>query len=232
MKLEKPCIPWYFPKNDTSTLRLCDPWEAMDFRKIMDTTPVNYYSHCLTDCSGIIYQASITAAPFSRCDFKNIGVSDLCDFDVELNPTIWGQSVLDQYGDEVEKAKKKLVTSGGAFSGGGITDEATSGGAISGGGITDEETSGGAISGGGITDEETFGGADSQGDNFAIKKREITNEDARDYDNGPTSQGDTSQGDTIQGDTFGGVTKKKEITIPDYITKGVITNLRKYSGKS
>ena len=113
MKLDKPCIPWYFPKNDTSSLRMCSPWEAMDFRKIMDTTPVNFYSHCLTDCSGIIYKASLTAAPFSRCDFKNIGVSDLCDFDIQLNPTIWGQSVMDQYGDEVEKAKKKFDNSGG-----------------------------------------------------------------------------------------------------------------------
>ena len=160
MKLEKPCLPWYFPKNDTSSLRLCNPWEAMDFRKIMDTTPANFYSHCLTDCSGIIYQARVTAAPFSRCDFKNIGVSDLCDFDIQLNPTIWGQSVMDQYGDEVEKAKKKLDNSGG-----------------------------------------------------------------------PTSQEDTSHGDIIQEETSGEVTKKKDITIPEYITKGIFTNRRQHSGE-
>ena len=166
MKLEKPCIPWYFPKNDTSSLRLCNPWEAMDFRKIMDTTPVNFYSHCLTDCSGIIYQASVTAAPFSRCDFKNIGVSDLCNFDVQINPTIWGQSVMDQYGDEVEKAKKKLETS-------------------------DEDTSEGDTIPENIPQEETSGGE---------KKKERKG-------------------------------AEKEITIPEYITKGIITNLRKHLGK-
>ena len=143
---------------------MCSPWEAMDFRKIMDTTPVNYYSHCLTDCSGIIYQASVTAAPFSRCDFKNIGVSDLCNFDVQINPTIWGQSVMDQYGDEVEKARKKLETSG---------------------------------------------------------------ED--------TSQGDTIPENIPQEENSEGEKKRKgkenEITMPEYIKKGVITNLRKHLGK-
>ena len=105
MKLEKPCVPWYFPKNDTSGLRLCNPWEAMDFRKIMDKTPVSHYNHCLTDCNGFTYHATVTAAPFSRCDFKNIGVSDLCNFDVKLSPTIWGESVIDQYKEELEKDK-------------------------------------------------------------------------------------------------------------------------------
>ena len=108
MKLEKPCIPWYFPRNDTSELRLCNPWEAMDFRKIIDKTPVHYYSHCLTDCGGIIYHASVTNAPFSRCDFKNIGVSDLCNFESDINPAIWGESVKEQYMDEVEKANENL----------------------------------------------------------------------------------------------------------------------------
>ena len=105
MKLEKPCVPWYFPKNDTSGLRLCNPWEAMDFREIMEKTPVSYYSHCLTDCNGFTYHATVTAAPFSRCDFKNIGVSDLCNFDVKISPTIWGESVIDQYKEELEEDK-------------------------------------------------------------------------------------------------------------------------------
>ena len=107
MKLEYPCMPWYFPRNDSGGLRLCNPWEAMEFRKIMDKTPVNNYEHCLPDCSGVIYDGTVNAAPFSRCDYKNIGISDLCNFDVKFNPAIWGQSVMDQYKEEVEKKDDK-----------------------------------------------------------------------------------------------------------------------------
>ena len=146
MKLEKPCIPWFFPRNDTSGLRICDPWEAMKFKNIMDETPVKVYKHCLTDCSGIIYHASVTAAPFSRCDFKNIGVSDLCNFDVKYGPAMWGQSVMDQYKEEVDIQKKKKPS----------------------------------------------------GD-----EKEDVNEDGE---------------------------KKKEIVIPEYITEGITSNLRKYTG--
>ena len=144
MKLEKPCIPWFFPRNDTSGLRICDPWEAMKFKNFMDETPVKVYKHCLTDCSGIIYHASVTAAPFSRCDFKNIGVSDLCNFDVKYGPAMWGQSVMDQYKEEVDTQNKKKAA----------------------------------------------------GD-------ENVNEDGE---------------------------KKKEIVIPEYITEGITSNLRKYTG--
>ena len=161
MKLEKPCIPWYFPKNDTSGLRLCNPWEAMDFRKIMDKIPVAYYSHCLTDCSGITYHAKVTAAPFSRCDFKNIGVSDLCNFDVKLSPTIWGESVMDQYKEELEKSSKKMP----------------------------EEVS-----------EEVI----KKPIEDILKEHEQTKKENED---------------------------KEGKTIPDYITKGVKTNQRKYTGK-
>ena len=91
------CIPWYFPINDTSKSRLCDPWEARQFRTHMNSIPFGTCSHCLPDCSTTLYTASVTAAPFRRCDYKNLGISVLCDFEEALEPPIWGQQVLDQY---------------------------------------------------------------------------------------------------------------------------------------
>ena len=34
--------------------------------------------HCLPDCFGTHYEASVTAAPFRRCDYKNFNLSPLC----------------------------------------------------------------------------------------------------------------------------------------------------------
>lgn len=96
-----PCIPWYFPRNDTSGIRLCNPWEAQAFRVIMDNVPDRHCEYCLPDCSTTLYHATITAAPFRRCDFKNLGVSRLCNFGQKIHPPIWGQQVLDQYKKEL-----------------------------------------------------------------------------------------------------------------------------------
>ena len=32
MNVSDPCLPWYFPINDKDNARLCDPWEAREFR--------------------------------------------------------------------------------------------------------------------------------------------------------------------------------------------------------
>ena len=52
------------------------------------------------------YSASVTAAPFRRCDYKNLGISFLCNFEEQIQgqqiqPPIWGQNVLKQYMDEI-----------------------------------------------------------------------------------------------------------------------------------
>ena len=39
----------------------------------------------------------VSSAPFRRCDYKNLGVSFLCNFEEYLDPPIWGQKVRDQY---------------------------------------------------------------------------------------------------------------------------------------
>ena len=49
MNLTSPCIPWYFPKNDSSNSRLCDPWEARTFRNKMDAVPDDQCNYCLPD---------------------------------------------------------------------------------------------------------------------------------------------------------------------------------------
>ena len=101
MKLETPCVPWYLPVNDTSGTELCTPWEIMEFQQEMDATPGDYCDHCLPDCTTTIYKASVTAAPFRHCDYKNLGTSYLCDFDGTVSPKIWGQDVQDQYANEM-----------------------------------------------------------------------------------------------------------------------------------
>ena len=103
MDASDPCIPWYFPINDTTKSRLCDPWEAREFREQMDLIPSDHCNHCLPDCSATIYQASVTAAPFRRCGYKNLGTSFLCDFEKNIRPPIWGKKVLDQYQAEVSE---------------------------------------------------------------------------------------------------------------------------------
>ena len=105
------CIPWYFPINDTTKSRLCDPWEAREFRLHMNSIPHFECSHCLPDCSATLYTASVTAAPFRRCDYKNLGVSTLCDFEDVLDPPIWGQQVLDQYVYDLDLEDEKDVPS-------------------------------------------------------------------------------------------------------------------------
>ena len=45
------------------------------------------------------YTTSTTVVPFRRCDYKNLGVSYLCDLN-DLNlpePRIWGSQVIEEY---------------------------------------------------------------------------------------------------------------------------------------
>ncbi len=99
MNTSDPCIPWYFPVTDDSTGRMCDPWEAREFRQHMKNVPDGECEDCLPDCSSTLYTSMVTAAPFRRCDYKNLGISTLCTFEIEdiAQPPIWGQNVLEQY---------------------------------------------------------------------------------------------------------------------------------------
>ena len=50
---------------------------------------------------------------FRRCDYKNLGVSFLCNFEEQIQgqqiqPPIWGQNVLKQYLDEINEVPEYL----------------------------------------------------------------------------------------------------------------------------
>ena len=62
---------------------------------------------CLPNCDETFYTSSVSAATFRRCDFKNLGMTPLCDLghnEVEdetgfasVSPPMWGESVIEQY---------------------------------------------------------------------------------------------------------------------------------------
>ena len=101
-KMNGSCMPWYFPIVNHS-LKMCDPWDAFEFANHMKDVPDTECSHCLPDCSSTLIEASVSAAPFRRCDRKNFGTSGMCSFDGErtINPPIWGESVREEYGDDL-----------------------------------------------------------------------------------------------------------------------------------
>ena len=57
----------------------------------------------MPDCDETHYTASVSASPFRKCDYKNMGLTALCNLggsgdelgDVE--PPMWGESVINQY---------------------------------------------------------------------------------------------------------------------------------------
>ena len=74
------------------------------------------FKHCLPDCEETQYTYSVSAAPFRGCDFKNLGLTSLCDVGggfggggfggggggsaglAGLSPPMWGARVIRQYG--------------------------------------------------------------------------------------------------------------------------------------
>ena len=61
---------------------------------------------CLPNCEETSYKASVSQAPFRRCDFKTLGINPLCDLSMTTDnetsfgmiyPQMWGQSVIEQY---------------------------------------------------------------------------------------------------------------------------------------
>ena len=53
-----------------------------------------------------MYSQTVTAVPFRRCDNKNLGISEMCDFsaagtDGFANPPIFGYQVMAEYGGEL-----------------------------------------------------------------------------------------------------------------------------------
>ena len=93
----EPCVPWFYPVAP-GAYTMCDPWAGLAFRKTMEAMPSGQCDECLPECVETKYQAKVTAAPIRKCDFRNLGLSQLCNFDnSRIEPPIWGSSVLDEY---------------------------------------------------------------------------------------------------------------------------------------
>ena len=95
---KKRCIPWFFPIVETE-YPMCDPWEAQAFQEEMKNIGDAECNKCYPDCDTTEFGASASAAPFRRCDYKNVDMSPLCT--IETNsvpyPPKWGRSVLEEY---------------------------------------------------------------------------------------------------------------------------------------
>ena len=73
------CTPWYFPFVD-SGYSLCDPWNTVRIIEIMQRdVPDEECSYCLPDCIQTIYQQTVSAQPFRRCDERNLQLTDMCN---------------------------------------------------------------------------------------------------------------------------------------------------------
>jgi len=99
------CLPWYFPPVD-SGVRLCSPYESRNFSREMEKMPHDVCKGCLPNCDETFYTSSVSAAPFRHCDFKNLGMTPLCDLGQDneddtgfasISPPIWGENVIEQY---------------------------------------------------------------------------------------------------------------------------------------
>lgn len=93
------CVPWFYPVLDSKSANWCDPWQTKVFQSFVTSVADGQCGHCLPDCSGTVYQASVSAAPFRVCDHTNLGASELCDLDSSnvMNPTIWTETVVTEY---------------------------------------------------------------------------------------------------------------------------------------
>ena len=49
MGANETCTPWYLPVLDEE-LKICDPWNAVKFRKFMSVKTSYECGHCLSDC--------------------------------------------------------------------------------------------------------------------------------------------------------------------------------------
>ena len=122
---EDRCLPWYYPPVDLDT-RLCAPFEAEDFKHIIDLIPANEcrvgmiwfsrclksqmdasFQYCLPNCEETSYSPSVTASKFHHCDSQDMGSNPLCDLPpsvtgdglkgASVKAPMWGTSVIDDY---------------------------------------------------------------------------------------------------------------------------------------
>ena len=95
--ITKSCSPWFLPTSEKFST-ICGPWDAVEFEGYFSNVPDDKCKECLPDCDTVIYEPSVSTIPFRRCDFRNLGVSPLCNLDDILlpEPQIWAKQVLDE----------------------------------------------------------------------------------------------------------------------------------------
>ena len=85
----------------------------------LSSNPFSSFQDCLPDCEETHYTASVSAAPFRKCDFKNLGLTALCniggsgggDGDMgEIEPPMWGESVINQYRSVTQDYQVKRIS--------------------------------------------------------------------------------------------------------------------------
>jgi len=86
-KQQYQCIPWYFPYT-YDRIQICIPWVTKGFLDFMNNITAVSSTNCLSECSSTIYEASITAFPFCKCDITNMEISLLCHFSMHWEKTL------------------------------------------------------------------------------------------------------------------------------------------------
>ncbi|XP_071747888.1 uncharacterized protein [Lepeophtheirus salmonis] len=99
------CTPWYFPVLDKD-INICDPWKTKAFIKAMDLDEL--ICDCKSDCKETIYSTSFTSVPFRDCNYLNLDMSYLCDFESTDPPHIFAWDILN---DESYNLIEKKYTS-------------------------------------------------------------------------------------------------------------------------
>lgn len=106
----EPCTPWYLPIRPTLNI-LCDPWESELFERYMNEAKSKSSLDCQPDCQRVLYHPKLSSVPFSPCDERNVGISELCNLALDCDsetPNMFGQQVLDEYNRTLKDRPKYL----------------------------------------------------------------------------------------------------------------------------
>lgn len=100
-----PCTPWYLPRRPTVSI-VCDPWSSERFEQLMSLAKSKSEVDCLPDCQRNLYHLKLSTAVFSRCDERNLGLSELCDLKLDCDserPNMFGHQVFEEYNKTLKK---------------------------------------------------------------------------------------------------------------------------------
>ena len=102
------CTPWYLPRQANSTM--CDPWQAAEFTKLLETTNSSQCGHCLPDCEATTYSSTTSSTPIRRCDSRNLNLNPFCSLDATSKLAPWLEDVAEKYKGSGELTMPSYVT--------------------------------------------------------------------------------------------------------------------------